>query len=491
MDWFKTRMVSTFSVIALAMSSGVAAACPFCPTMVSQTLTQQIDTSDVAVLAELIDVPPKLDDSAEAPLFDEAIEASKAVFRVVKVYRGEEALGETREFKALYLSDRQPGEKFLILGRKMPEIEWGPPIWLGLAAQEYLEKLMALPSGEDQAHERLDFFEDYLQHEDTLLRADAFDEFARADYDTLKKIKDRIDRPRLLRWIADPEVTRLHRRLYFTMLGVCGTPEDAKLLEGMLREGTELHWQALDALVACYLTLMGEAGMPLIEELFLKKPDLEYVKLFAVTMALRFHGEEGGVIPRPRVVEAMRHVLERSDLADLVITDLARWEDWESTRRLVRLFYEADEDAFFIRMAVVRFMRVCPLPEAKTHMEAFAAYDPDVVKKATMTWPGLVPSKAVAENESAGAGEKASGADAATRDGDGTSPDDAAGQVSVPPDADSDRPLGESSAAAGGSVADAGDGLSRLIILATAAGCTVLLMLSFWVILRVRSEPAH
>lgn len=387
-------------VVVTAFGASVEA-CPFC-SAVSQTLTEQIEGVDVAVLAELIDLPPKLEDGPETPIFEEAIEASKGTFRIEKIFSGEDELGDIKEIRALYLSEKQPGEKFLIMGRKQPEIEWGAPIWLSERAQEYLGKVVQLPSGKENAHERLAFFEDYLQDEESLLRADAFDEFARADYDVLKKIKDRLNRPRLLEWIKNPEVTRSHRRLYFTMLGVCGSDEDAKLLEAMLRSGEESDWQALDALVACYLTLSGEQGLPLVEELFLKKADLEYVPLFAVTMALRFHGEQADVIPRERIVQAMRHVLDRQDLADLVISDLARWKDWESMDRLAKLFHDVDEDTFFIRMAVVKYMRVCPLPGAKEHMAEFNRVDPKVVKRATMAWPGLkpVPSKPVpAESE--------------------------------------------------------------------------------------------
>lgn len=508
----------------LVMTTGTAAACPFC-SAVSQTLTEQIETSDVAVLGELIDLPAKLEDGPEQPLFDEAIEASKATFRIDTVYRGQEELGDAKDFKALYLSEKEPGEKFLVLGRKQlspgsgePEVEWGAPIWLSTRSQNYLKKVLALPSGKDKAHERLAFFEDYLQDEESLLRADAFDEFARADYDVLKGMKDQIDRPRLLRWIADPEVSRSRRRLYFTMLGVCGTVEDVKLLEEMLRSEKESDWQALDALVACYLTLSGEAGMPLIENDFLKKSDLEYVPLFAVTMALRFHGEQGDIIPRQRIIEAMRYVLERKDLADLVITDLARWKDWESMDRLAQLFYDVDEDTFFIRMAVVKYMRVCPLPEAKVHMAEFAKVDPKVVKRATMTWPGLTPVKPQSDekveagekdeaDEKREAGDDKGSADDAKADGDETAAVDrhVGATATIRPvaytttiaqtTAAASAPASTTAAApvpvlaAAGEGADTNTTMLRLVVLAVAAACAGLLLLAFRLILRGHSEP--
>ena len=54
-------------------------------------------------------------------------------------------------------------------------------------------------------------------------------------------------------------------------------------------------------MIACYLTLHGQEGMPLVEELFLKDADIEYSDTYAAIMALRFHGTESDVIPRARI----------------------------------------------------------------------------------------------------------------------------------------------------------------------------------------------
>ena len=60
----------------------------------------------------------------------------------------------------------------------------------------------------------------------------------------------------------------------------------------------------LDATVACYLTLKGADGLPLVEDLFLKtKQKEEFTDIFSVVMALRFIGQqEQSVIPRDKIV---------------------------------------------------------------------------------------------------------------------------------------------------------------------------------------------
>ena len=80
--------------------------------------------------------------------------------------------------------------------------------------------------------------------------------------------------------------------------------------------------------MAAYLSLTGEAGLPLIEETFLANPDAKYVDIHSTIMALRFHGNETDRIPLPAILKSLHYVLERNEIADLVIPDLARWEDW-------------------------------------------------------------------------------------------------------------------------------------------------------------------
>ena len=95
----------------------------------------------------------------------------------------------------------------------------------------------------------------------------------------------------------------------------------------------------LDALVACYLILRGPDGLDLVENRFLKNPHAEYTHIYSTIMALRFHGDENtGVVPRERLLEAMRLLLDNPDFADQVILDLSRWEDWSVLDRLVEMF---------------------------------------------------------------------------------------------------------------------------------------------------------
>ena len=191
-----------------------------------------------------------------------------------------------------------------------------------------------------------------------------------------------MDREKIIGWINNPETSVSRRRLYFTMLGVCGKPEDTKLLEDLINSGSRKKRAGLDALIACYLTLKGEDGVDLIEKPFLEDQEVDYVDTLAAVSALRFHGTEVDLIPKKRIVVAIRHLLDRPKMADMIIPDLARWKDWSVMERLVQMFKDADSDSNWLRVPVITYLRACPKPEAKQYIEELRKIDPESVQRA-------------------------------------------------------------------------------------------------------------
>ena len=379
-----------FRTLAMALSlscvGSLVLACPFCRP-VKTTFTEDINAADVAVLGELVARPKRPDSSeGELPAAD-IIDSYKTTFRIKKIYKGDQRVNPGDEIVAIYTGDAPIGAECLLRGIGQEELQWVPPLPLSQRAQTYVEQVLKLP---ESGSERLIFFEDYLEDKDPVLQGDAFDEFARADYQALKDIRDKIDHVRLLKWIQNPDVTPSNRRLYFTMLSVCGKPQDLDLLQEMIVSGDESQLKGLDSLISCYLTLAGAKGIDLIEDEFLRGGvfwDPEYVHTYAAIMAIRFQGQEGDTIPRDRLIDALRIVLDRPELADLVIPDLARWKDWASMDHLVQMFKNAGEKSSWVRVPIVNFLRACPLPEAKEQLGELAKIDPDAVRRATTFFP--------------------------------------------------------------------------------------------------------
>ncbi len=191
-----------------------------------------------------------------------------------------------------------------------------------------------------------------------------------------------MDREQLIKWIKDPNTSINRRRLYLTMLGVCGQAEDIQMLEEFIKSGDRKKQAGLDALIACYLMLNGDQGVGLIEDTFLKDKSVEYVDTLAAVSALRFHGTESKKISKQRIVGAIRLLLDRPKMADMIIPDLARWEDWSVMERLVQMFKDADEETNWLRVPVITYLRACPDPKAKKYIAELKEIDPDAVRRA-------------------------------------------------------------------------------------------------------------
>lgn len=348
------------------------ALCPFC-SAINMTFWEQIKNHDVVVIARLVELPP--------PVTDIDAELPKAEFEVTRVLRGGQHLETEARFRVLVVGDYPLGQEFVVMGVNPPGLIWSTPLKATPRLVEYVDKLGTLP---EKGPQRLLFFQKYFEDEESVLAYDAYDEFARAPYEDLIAMKDQMDHDQLVAWILDPETTTNRRRLYFTMLGVCGRPADIEILERLIRSEDRKDLAGLDALVACYLNLKGPAGLPLIEEQFLKNEQADYVDTLATISALRFHGTESNVIPRERLVVAIRSLLDRPKMADMIIPDLARWQDWTAMEKLVQLFKDATEETLWVRVPVIQYLQVCPRPEAKQHIEELRKIDPDAVARAAL-----------------------------------------------------------------------------------------------------------
>lgn len=358
-------------LVVVATSTGWSAAvCPFC-SAINLTFAEQMKANDIVVIAKLFQVPKPVDDpNAELP---------KAEFEISQILKGKEYVEPGMKFRTLLVGTYPIGHEFLVMGVDPPNVAWSTPMKTSPRINEYLNKIQSLPpSGPD----RLAFFQQYFEDEESVLAFDAYDEFATASYDDLKALKDRMDHDQLVEWIKDPKISVNRRRLYLTMLGVCGTEEDIKMLEEFIRSGDRKKQAGLDALIASYLTLKGADGLPLIEETFLKDKDAEYVDTLSAVSALRFHGTDANIIPRERIVQSVRLLLDRPRMADMIIPDLARWQDWSVMDRLVELFKNSDEETNWLRVPVITYLRACPKPEAKQYIEELRKIDPDAVARA-------------------------------------------------------------------------------------------------------------
>ena len=70
-----------------------------------------------------------------------------------------------------------------------------------------------------------------------------------------------------------------------------------------------------------------------------------------------------------------------------MIPDLARFEDWTPIDKLFDLYKNGDEKTSWVRVPVVNYLRVCPLPKAKELLKECEKIDPQAVKRANTFFP--------------------------------------------------------------------------------------------------------
>ena len=208
------------SLAALALTVGLliartSVACPFC-TATSLTFCEEIRASDVSIIARLVQRPAP----QEALSADATEEIVKAKFEVVEVLWGEKHLGKRKQIETTYFGRAKVGTKFLLMGIDPPTIFWSTPIAMTDRAVGYLRSAIEQPK---EGPQRLTFFLNYLEDKDEMLARDAYDEFAKAPYDMVKKIKSKMKS--IASWLLSVSRTR------YLMIITLNTPVKTRLLQ--------------------------------------------------------------------------------------------------------------------------------------------------------------------------------------------------------------------------------------------------------------------
>ena len=359
------------SMVLLLVGDSVARACPFC-SVPSLTLAEQIAGADVVLVARWVSTEGRND----------LARTGSATFEVSEGLRGDSQWKPRQRITLNRYREGREGDLFLLLGDVERKIAWLDPLPITKAAIDYARRA---PDTDVEPTTRLLFFLDFLESPDKTVAEDANSEFANADYNDVVKIKDHLSREKLRKWLTDPKTESGRLGFYGMLLGLCGTPDDATFMAEIIgqNEGDELRL-GIDGLMGGYLLLTGDAGVELLERTKLKPTDCPFSETYAAVQALRFAWTYAeGRVSRERLKTAMRSVLHREDMADLIIADLSRWKDWESLPLLMRLYDSEQFEHTSVKRAIIRFANRCAsdlpkdssLPEPKHVVEGKMALE--------------------------------------------------------------------------------------------------------------------
>lgn len=401
-------LVACFLVIAAAtLNARPLKACPFCLAPL-QTWSEVVRDADVVCLAKLI--------SADA---GEDGAAASAVLQVTKSHKGSQfAVGQTIHVKQYVYG--KPGDLFLMTGqRKAPESRrlvetfatdadgnavagGGPcrfptkkdlqqkPAIRQVAATDadrtdveseakkvltwnYIEAtsntvydyIVSAPKMD--ADDRLTYFLPFLEHAESQIAADAWGEFANADYETICKVRTKFDSDKLRQWITQADTSPERLGLYGMMLGLCGNQDDAAFLRRQILSGSsdELRF-GIEGLMGGLLLITKERGLEFLEQQLITRSDVTGAESLAVIQALQFAWTyEPDLIAKDRLRSALHPYLEKSSVRELVIRNMARWNDWSGLEKLPPLFEvaAADRDSGTQR-AIIGYLLTCRKSES-------------------------------------------------------------------------------------------------------------------------------
>lgn len=395
------RLTVCFTLLALTLAAVQAArACPFCQGGSGLTLAEEVAASDLVVLLQWVSgqeagentsgmttyevvaalrqqqrTPAELKRRAEespkpqsAPLAggidDSSVVDAKSSLpddHRTQFKKGDRiTLGRYRTGK--------PGDLFLLMGtlnERGTAVEWGGPQEITEAGFGYISQA---PSPEVDPIDRLRYFVKFLEFPDELVAGDAYREFAKAPYERIVPLAKDLSRAKIRGWLTDEKTPQVRIGLYGLMLGLCGDDSDARLMAEKIsgQEMTDDVRLGIDGVMAGYLLLTGSKGLDFIDETKLHSRTSPVSETFAAIQAVRFMWQyASGRIEKDRLRTSLRSLVDRPELVDFVIPDLARWEDWSVQDRLMELYGVGEYDVPQIKQAIVQYMLASARPQAK------------------------------------------------------------------------------------------------------------------------------
>jgi len=350
-------------------------ACPFC-SMQGQTLIGDVNQASMVLYGVFTNA--KLDPNGDGT-------QGTTDLVIEKVIKKNDILGDR---KVLTLPryvpvDSKSKQKFLVFcdvfkGKIDPYR--GVPVPADSDMVKYLTG--ALANKDKDIGKRLRFYFDYLDDSDNEVSTDAYKEFANADYKDYREMAKQLPAEKIAKWLQDSSTPAFRLGLYASMLGHCGTGKHALMLRKLLDDPEKRVSTGLDGMLAGYAMLDPKNGWEYIHAI-LKDPSKEFMLRYAALRAVRFFWDSRpDLFDKKSLVDGVCQLLEQSDMADLAIEDLRKWNRWEVDERVLALQNKKSHDATIIRRSILKYALACPDPKAAVVVQDWRKRDPEMVKDA-------------------------------------------------------------------------------------------------------------
>ena len=396
----RNRRLSLIGFVAYitAAAAFVVHACPFCPPT-DATLSEKLAQSEAACVVKFL-----------SSVDGEELSMQKTTFQVLKQMRTSDSYKPGSQIEIPIGVTGKPGDLFMLMGQlKNDEMEWSLPIEMDELGRE--EKyLRNAPSLESPPVERLAYFLKFLDDNNNTISTDAFSEFARSKFEDVQQLAPQVSRAKVRAWLEDPNPQLIVRRAFYGMLlGLCGNDDDAEYLKRRIQTiNPNDNRIGFDGLMGGYLLLRGDAGLQSmivqkIDSLPAKLSNDQLSDLNGMRMTLVFlwdyRRSQFGEEP---LRAAMRRFLDRPELADLAVVDLARWKDWKPLDQLIAAYGRDPWDSRSAKEKIVEYALSCrkdipagaggKLPDHAVRAQSFLdSLDPEFVQSVKQSGGGLAP----------------------------------------------------------------------------------------------------
>jgi hypothetical protein len=368
-------LVLGLAVLVWVSPARAAYACPFC-NMQGQTLTTEIGQASMVLYGTLENAKPDANAGFNEGTTDLAIEIVvkdhevRAAKKVITLNRYVPPIGDAK-YKFLVFCDVFKGKV-------------DPYRGMAVKADSDIAKYLggALKVKDKDIAARLHYFFDYLDDADIEVSNDAYKEFANADYKDYRDMAKTLSADKIAGWLKDPNTPDFRYGLYASMLGHCGKNEHADLLRSLLDNPQKRVTSGVDGILAGYIMLEPKEGFAYLSSI-LKDPAKDFTLRYAALRAVRFFWDSRpDLIAKKDLLQAVSELLDQGDIADLVIEDLRKWQQWQVSDRVLGLRNKASHNVPIVRRAILRYALACPGREAALFVEEQRKKDARMVQDA-------------------------------------------------------------------------------------------------------------
>ncbi len=337
--------VPIWSLVIVAILANSAAPARYCWVVPEPQLYDVVADAEQVVLATLVDF--QKGQNKDDP--------GVTTFEIIEVTKGR-ANVELGQVITVPLDWSALGSLTLLTNKGSLISEWDVN---GISSREAFRFLNRTPPQSD-THARMKYFARHLCDSDDTIQTESSEALIDASFDEIELVAEHLPFDKIRRALFADSTKSSRVRLYAMLLGLSGEPLDAELLRKVIGDGPrdpKKTTVALDGILSGYLMLSGTRGLEVLEQEILKNKDASFPDIYAGIMSLRFMWQNGrGRIATERLCEAGRLILDRPEIADVVVPDLVRWGDWSIHERLMEIFALPDEEFNWMKVCAAKYM---------------------------------------------------------------------------------------------------------------------------------------